>query len=174
MDTSIMKHPLSHSDTVQFSLYCDFNFNGYDVKLVLYSVHYVTSLESFRYSLFLLYRDFNFNENNVKLYFIHSETFLELLFFRHTPSNCSFNQSLTPLCPTDLPSVRHSARSRVRGYIEVYHALVGRVGEPGADEPAPDSDWELVEPSPQQGLVQPVRILLLLMLLQDCSLGIAF
>lgn len=50
---------------------------------------------------------------------------------------------------------RSVARSRVRGYIEVYHALVGRVGEPGAEEPAPDNDWELVEPSPQQGVVQP-------------------
>ncbi|XP_022815743.1 E3 ubiquitin-protein ligase Nedd-4 isoform X2 [Spodoptera litura] len=48
-----------------------------------------------------------------------------------------------------------SARSRVRGYIEVYHALVGRVGEAGAEEPAPSDDWELVEPSPQQGVVQP-------------------
>ncbi|KAJ8716968.1 hypothetical protein PYW08_005367 [Mythimna loreyi] len=50
---------------------------------------------------------------------------------------------------------RSVARSRVRGYIEVYHALVGRVGDAGADEPAPDNDWELVEPSPQQGVVQP-------------------
>ncbi|XP_050551060.1 E3 ubiquitin-protein ligase NEDD4 isoform X5 [Spodoptera frugiperda] len=51
---------------------------------------------------------------------------------------------------------RSVARSRVRGYIEVYHALVGRVGEAGAEEPAPSDDWELVEPSPQQGVVQPV------------------
>ncbi|XP_022815754.1 E3 ubiquitin-protein ligase NEDD4 isoform X4 [Spodoptera litura] len=50
---------------------------------------------------------------------------------------------------------RSVARSRVRGYIEVYHALVGRVGEAGAEEPAPSDDWELVEPSPQQGVVQP-------------------
>ncbi|KAJ8717592.1 hypothetical protein PYW07_005522 [Mythimna separata] len=50
---------------------------------------------------------------------------------------------------------RSVARSRVRGYIEVYHALVGRVGEAGAEEPAPDNDWELVEPQPQQGVVQP-------------------
>ncbi|XP_026492356.1 E3 ubiquitin-protein ligase Nedd-4 isoform X2 [Vanessa tameamea] len=51
-----------------------------------------------------------------------------------------------------------SARSRVRGYIEVYHALIGRVGDPGTEEapnPAPD-DWELVEPAPQVGNVQPV------------------
>ncbi|KAH9639071.1 hypothetical protein HF086_003602, partial [Spodoptera exigua] len=51
---------------------------------------------------------------------------------------------------------RSVARSRVRGYIEVYHALVGRVGEAGAEEPAPSDDWELVEPSPQQGVVQPL------------------
>ncbi|XP_053614987.1 E3 ubiquitin-protein ligase Nedd-4 isoform X2 [Plodia interpunctella] len=52
-----------------------------------------------------------------------------------------------------------SARSRVRGYIEVYAALVGRVGEPGAEDAASPTqdDWELVEPSPQQGqTVQPV------------------
>ncbi|KAI8420485.1 hypothetical protein MSG28_008971 [Choristoneura fumiferana] len=36
-----------------------------------------------------------------------------------------------------------SARSRVRGHIEVYHALVGRVGEPGTEEPAAPSDWEM-------------------------------
>ncbi|KAJ0174354.1 hypothetical protein K1T71_010500 [Dendrolimus kikuchii] len=50
-----------------------------------------------------------------------------------------------------------SARSRVRGYIEVYHALVGRVGETGSEEPpspAPD-DWEMVETAPQVGNVQP-------------------
>ncbi|XP_026492377.1 E3 ubiquitin-protein ligase NEDD4 isoform X5 [Vanessa tameamea] len=53
---------------------------------------------------------------------------------------------------------RSVARSRVRGYIEVYHALIGRVGDPGTEEapnPAPD-DWELVEPAPQVGNVQPV------------------
>ncbi|KAG6461606.1 hypothetical protein O3G_MSEX012740 [Manduca sexta] len=67
-----------------------------------------------------------------------------------------------------------SARSRVRGYIEVYHALVGRVGaDSGSDgggggetdgetgegreggEPAPQEDWEMVEPAPQVGNVQP-------------------
>lgn len=47
---------------------------------------------------------------------------------------------------------RSVARSRVRGYIEVYHALVGRVGE--TEEPAPNDDWEMVEPSPQVGAVQ--------------------
>ncbi|XP_049877372.1 E3 ubiquitin-protein ligase Nedd-4 isoform X2 [Pectinophora gossypiella] len=55
-----------------------------------------------------------------------------------------------------------SARSRVRGYIEVYAALVGRVGE--GTEPAeaegaatpPADDWEMVEPAPQRGTVQPV------------------
>ncbi|XP_075981805.1 E3 ubiquitin-protein ligase Nedd4 isoform X2 [Anticarsia gemmatalis] len=46
-----------------------------------------------------------------------------------------------------------SARSRVRGYIEVYHALLGRVGD--ADTPAPSDDWEMVEPSTQLGAVQP-------------------
>ncbi|XP_049701343.1 E3 ubiquitin-protein ligase NEDD4 isoform X6 [Helicoverpa armigera] len=51
---------------------------------------------------------------------------------------------------------RSVARSRVRGYIEVYHALVGRVGEPGTEGGEPADDWELVEPSPQQGVVQPV------------------
>uniref|UniRef100_A0A2A4JUU4 E3 ubiquitin-protein ligase n=1 Tax=Heliothis virescens TaxID=7102 RepID=A0A2A4JUU4_HELVI len=50
---------------------------------------------------------------------------------------------------------RSVARSRVRGYIEVYHALVGRVGEAGAEGGEPPDDWELVEPSPQQGVVQP-------------------
>ncbi|XP_049701340.2 E3 ubiquitin-protein ligase Nedd-4 isoform X3 [Helicoverpa armigera] len=50
---------------------------------------------------------------------------------------------------------RSVARSRVRGYIEVYHALVGRVGEPGTEGGEPADDWELVEPSPQQGVVQP-------------------
>ncbi|XP_028177006.1 E3 ubiquitin-protein ligase Nedd-4 isoform X2 [Ostrinia furnacalis] len=49
-----------------------------------------------------------------------------------------------------------SARSRVRGYIEVYHALVGRVGETGTEEqPTPPDDWELVDPAPQVGTVQP-------------------
>ncbi|CAH2089117.1 unnamed protein product [Euphydryas editha] len=53
---------------------------------------------------------------------------------------------------------RSVARSRVRGYIEVYHALIGRVGDPGTEDasnPTPD-DWELVEPSEQVGNVQPV------------------
>ncbi|RVE43177.1 hypothetical protein evm_012165 [Chilo suppressalis] len=50
---------------------------------------------------------------------------------------------------------RSVARSRVRGYIEVYHALVGRVGEPGTEEPAPHEDWEIVEPTTQTGTVQP-------------------
>ncbi|XP_072943035.1 E3 ubiquitin-protein ligase Nedd-4 isoform X3 [Epargyreus clarus] len=49
---------------------------------------------------------------------------------------------------------RSVARSRVRGHIEVYHALVGRVGESTAT-PTPD-DWELVEPAPQVGTVPPV------------------
>ncbi|XP_052743644.1 E3 ubiquitin-protein ligase Nedd-4 isoform X2 [Bicyclus anynana] len=60
--------------------------------------------------------------------------------------------------PAKYPLRPRSARSRVRGYIEVYHALVGRVGEPGAEpapEPAPDG-WEMVEPAPQVGTVQPV------------------
>ncbi|CAB3244315.1 unnamed protein product [Arctia plantaginis] len=48
---------------------------------------------------------------------------------------------------------RSVARSRVRGHIEVYHALVGRVGE--TDEPAPNEEWEMVEPAPQVGTVQP-------------------
>ncbi|XP_028177010.1 E3 ubiquitin-protein ligase NEDD4 isoform X6 [Ostrinia furnacalis] len=51
---------------------------------------------------------------------------------------------------------RSVARSRVRGYIEVYHALVGRVGETGTEEqPTPPDDWELVDPAPQVGTVQP-------------------
>ncbi|CAG4989473.1 unnamed protein product [Colias eurytheme] len=50
---------------------------------------------------------------------------------------------------------RSVARSRVRGYIEVYHALVGRVGERDGDEPAPPDGWEMVESAPQVGHVQP-------------------
>ncbi|KAL4709251.1 hypothetical protein ACJJTC_010712, partial [Scirpophaga incertulas] len=62
---------------------------------------------------------------------------------------------------------RSVARSRVRGYIEVYHALVGRVGDAGdsghagdaADAanaaPAPHDDWEMVEPALQLGHVPP-------------------
>ncbi|XP_045537381.1 E3 ubiquitin-protein ligase Nedd-4 [Papilio machaon] len=54
---------------------------------------------------------------------------------------------------------RSVARSRVRGHIEVYAALVGRVGE-AEDEseasPAPAADgWEMVEPEAQTGTVQP-------------------
>ncbi|CAK1584034.1 unnamed protein product [Parnassius mnemosyne] len=75
--------------------------------------------------------------------------------------------------PTEWPSVprpppakyplrprRSVARSRVRGYIEVYAALVGRVGETeeeaqaNAVAAAPDG-WEMVEPEPQTGTVQP-------------------
>ncbi|XP_072943034.1 E3 ubiquitin-protein ligase Nedd-4 isoform X2 [Epargyreus clarus] len=55
---------------------------------------------------------------------------------------------------TKYPLRPRSARSRVRGHIEVYHALVGRVGESTAT-PTPD-DWELVEPAPQVGTVPPV------------------
>ncbi|XP_047996855.1 E3 ubiquitin-protein ligase Nedd-4 isoform X2 [Leguminivora glycinivorella] len=46
-----------------------------------------------------------------------------------------------------------SARSRVRGHIEVYMAIVGHGAE--TEEQRPD-DWEMVEPSPQVGNVQPV------------------
>ncbi|XP_028032266.1 E3 ubiquitin-protein ligase NEDD4 isoform X5 [Bombyx mandarina] len=54
---------------------------------------------------------------------------------------------------------RSVARSRVRGYIEVYHALVGRVGDPATDEAANRTadDWEMVEPINQVGTVQPVH-----------------
>ncbi|XP_063626967.1 E3 ubiquitin-protein ligase Nedd-4 [Cydia splendana] len=48
---------------------------------------------------------------------------------------------------------RSVARSRVRGHIEVYMAIVGHGTE--TEEPRPD-DWEMVEPSPQVGNVQPV------------------
>ncbi|XP_045501917.1 E3 ubiquitin-protein ligase NEDD4 isoform X2 [Colias croceus] len=57
---------------------------------------------------------------------------------------------------TKYPLRPRSARSRVRGYIEVYHALVGRVGERDGDEPAPPDGWEMVESAPQVGHVQPV------------------
>ncbi|CAH0589905.1 unnamed protein product [Chrysodeixis includens] len=52
---------------------------------------------------------------------------------------------------------RSVARSRVRGHIEVYAALVGRVGEAEGPQPAPapPDGWEMVEPAPQTGLVQP-------------------
>ncbi|KAG7301174.1 hypothetical protein JYU34_014022 [Plutella xylostella] len=56
---------------------------------------------------------------------------------------------------------RSVARSRVRGHIEVYHALIGRVSDVialGPTEDAPPSsneDWELVEPTTQRGDVQP-------------------
>ncbi|CAH2042002.1 unnamed protein product, partial [Iphiclides podalirius] len=56
---------------------------------------------------------------------------------------------------------RSVARSRVRGHIEVYAALVGRVGEAEGDEgeaapaPAAPDGWEMVEPEPQTGTVQP-------------------
>ncbi|XP_060805532.1 E3 ubiquitin-protein ligase Nedd-4 isoform X2 [Amyelois transitella] len=51
-----------------------------------------------------------------------------------------------------------SARSRVRGFIEVYVGLVGRVGPPADGDAAPaHDDWELVEPAAQLGQpVQPV------------------
>ncbi|XP_068620752.1 E3 ubiquitin-protein ligase Nedd-4 isoform X5 [Battus philenor] len=58
---------------------------------------------------------------------------------------------------------RSVARSRVRGHIEVYAALVSRVGEtedesePIAAPAAPDG-WEMVEPESQTGTVQPVAI----------------
>ncbi|XP_039759455.1 E3 ubiquitin-protein ligase Nedd-4 isoform X2 [Pararge aegeria] len=61
-----------------------------------------------------------------------------------------------PPCKYPLRPRRSVARSRVRGHIEVYHALVGRAGEAAgaAPEPPPDG-WELVEPAPQVGDVQP-------------------
>ncbi|XP_053614991.1 E3 ubiquitin-protein ligase NEDD4 isoform X5 [Plodia interpunctella] len=68
-------------------------------------------------------------------------------------------QARPPAAKYPLRPRRSVARSRVRGYIEVYAALVGRVGEPGAEDAASPTqdDWELVEPSPQQGqTVQPV------------------
>ncbi|CAG9795931.1 unnamed protein product [Diatraea saccharalis] len=79
------------------------------------------------------------------------------------PSETAANTRLTgveyPLRPR-----RSVARSRVRGYIEVYHALLGRgVGEEG-QQPAEDAarradeDWELVEPVTQHGQVPPVSI----------------
>ncbi|XP_047516489.1 E3 ubiquitin-protein ligase NEDD4 isoform X5 [Pieris napi] len=51
---------------------------------------------------------------------------------------------------------RSVARSRVRGYIEIYHALVGRVGQEEGESTSPPDDWEMVEPAPQVGNVQPV------------------
>ncbi|XP_039759454.1 E3 ubiquitin-protein ligase Nedd-4 isoform X1 [Pararge aegeria] len=65
-----------------------------------------------------------------------------------------------PPCKYPLRPRRSVARSRVRGHIEVYHALVGRAGEAAgaAPEPPPDG-WELVEPAPQVGDVQPVSSL---------------
>ncbi|XP_045501916.1 E3 ubiquitin-protein ligase NEDD4 isoform X1 [Colias croceus] len=61
-----------------------------------------------------------------------------------------------PVTKYPLRPRRSVARSRVRGYIEVYHALVGRVGERDGDEPAPPDGWEMVESAPQVGHVQPV------------------
>ncbi|XP_045777951.1 E3 ubiquitin-protein ligase Nedd-4 isoform X6 [Maniola jurtina] len=69
-------------------------------------------------------------------------------------------QTRAPSVKYPLRPRRSVARSRVRGHIEVYHALVGRVGEPGAEptpEPAPDG-WEMVEPAPQVGNVQPTIV----------------
>ncbi|XP_069361522.1 E3 ubiquitin-protein ligase Nedd-4 isoform X9 [Maniola hyperantus] len=69
-------------------------------------------------------------------------------------------QSRAPAVKYPLRPRRSVARSRVRGHIEVYHALVGRVGEPGAEptpEPAPDG-WEMVEPAPQVGNVEPTIV----------------
>ncbi|XP_045501918.1 E3 ubiquitin-protein ligase NEDD4 isoform X3 [Colias croceus] len=60
-----------------------------------------------------------------------------------------------PVTKYPLRPRRSVARSRVRGYIEVYHALVGRVGERDGDEPAPPDGWEMVESAPQVGHVQP-------------------
>ncbi|CAG9127581.1 unnamed protein product [Plutella xylostella] len=63
--------------------------------------------------------------------------------------------------PVKYPLKPRSARSRVRGHIEVYHALIGRVSDVialGTTEDAPPSsneDWELVEPTTQRGDVQP-------------------
>ncbi|XP_045526900.1 E3 ubiquitin-protein ligase Nedd-4 isoform X1 [Pieris brassicae] len=51
---------------------------------------------------------------------------------------------------------RSVARSRIRGYIEIYHALVGRVGQEEGESTSPPDDWEMVEPAPQVGNVQPV------------------
>ncbi|KAJ2948784.1 hypothetical protein O0L34_g8041 [Tuta absoluta] len=53
---------------------------------------------------------------------------------------------------------RSVARSRVRGHIEVYAALVGRVGDTDTvDELTPTAEeWEIVERTPQTGTVQPV------------------
>ncbi|XP_068620749.1 E3 ubiquitin-protein ligase Nedd-4 isoform X2 [Battus philenor] len=65
--------------------------------------------------------------------------------------------------PAKYPLRPRSARSRVRGHIEVYAALVSRVGEtedesePIAAPAAPDG-WEMVEPESQTGTVQPVAI----------------
>ncbi|XP_013137372.1 PREDICTED: E3 ubiquitin-protein ligase NEDD4-like isoform X2 [Papilio polytes] len=60
--------------------------------------------------------------------------------------------------PAKYPLRPRSARSRVRGHIEVYAALVGRVGEAeeGEASPAPADGWEMVEPETQTGTVQPV------------------
>ncbi|XP_052755977.1 E3 ubiquitin-protein ligase NEDD4 isoform X5 [Galleria mellonella] len=53
---------------------------------------------------------------------------------------------------------RSVARSRVRGHIEVYAALVGRVGEPGVAAAAErGDDWELVHAAPAAGEVHSVR-----------------
>ncbi|CAH0724146.1 unnamed protein product, partial [Brenthis ino] len=73
-------------------------------------------------------------------------------------NNTPFESAATPRPPLNKYPLRpRSARSRVRGYIEVYHALVGRVGDPGTEEAPnhPPDDWELVEPAPQVGNVQP-------------------
>ncbi|KAI5636492.1 WW domain-containing protein [Phthorimaea operculella] len=53
---------------------------------------------------------------------------------------------------------RSVARSRVRGHIEVYAALVGRLGETeneGEHTPTAE-EWEIVDRAPQTGTVQPV------------------
>ncbi|XP_026320391.1 E3 ubiquitin-protein ligase Nedd-4 isoform X2 [Hyposmocoma kahamanoa] len=59
-----------------------------------------------------------------------------------------------PVVKYPLRPRRSVARSRVRGYIEIYHALVGRVGETEEAAPA-ENDWEMVEPTTQVGQVQP-------------------
>ncbi|XP_052755974.1 E3 ubiquitin-protein ligase Nedd-4 isoform X2 [Galleria mellonella] len=60
--------------------------------------------------------------------------------------------------PLKYPLRPRSARSRVRGHIEVYAALVGRVGEPGVAAAAErGDDWELVHAAPAAGEVHSVR-----------------
>ncbi|XP_050674590.1 E3 ubiquitin-protein ligase Nedd-4 isoform X3 [Leptidea sinapis] len=74
-----------------------------------------------------------------------------------TPHESAAN-ARPPIHKYPLRPRRSVARSRVRGYIEIYHALVGRVAEEGTETGALGHDWEVVEPEPQVGHVQPVAV----------------